>query len=151
MVGTTFDTATTALASEMISDAEAEINKYLSKRYDISTFQSSAGSVPPMVRTWAYTLSEGYTYQRLSRGGKEAMDRAQILIDQTIKNLEKIADYELDLVNTAGGVITDMSNTAYRLMSTTDTYIPTFGEDDELKWEVDENKLDDLDDDRDSQ
>ena len=149
MVGTNFDTATTALASEMLGDAQAEVNKYLSKRYDVSAFMSSAGSVPPIVSTWTYTLGEGYMYQRMSRGGKDAMERGQYFIDQVIKNLEKVAAYELDIVSTAGSVISDMSNTSYRLLSTTDSYKDTFAEDDPLNWKVDQNKLDDISDDRD--
>ena len=36
MVNVTEDTATSALLTECLSDAEAEVNKFLSRRYDIS-------------------------------------------------------------------------------------------------------------------
>lgn len=148
MVGTTFDTATTSLADKLIIHAENEINKYLSKRYDIESFNSSVGAVPPIVTSLCETLSEGYMYQRMSRGGKDSMARAQILIDQVLKNLQLIADYKLDLVDSNENVISDMSQTAYRVLSNTTGYVNTFNEDDSLNWEVDPNKLQDIEDER---
>lgn len=147
MVGTKFDTATTSLATKLISHAENEIDKYLSKRYDLELFSTST-SVPPLVTSLCETLSEGYMYQRMSRGGKEGMKRGKELIDQAIKNLELIAEYKLDLVDASGTVIDDMSNTAYRVMSNTDQYTSTFNEDDPLNWEIDRDKLDDIEGER---
>lgn len=145
MVGTVFDAATTSLATKLITHAENEVNKYLSKRYDIAQFQSA---VPPLVTSLTETLSEGYMYQRMARGGKESLNRGKELIAQAIDNLKLIADYKLDLVNASGTVIDDMSNTAYRIMSSTDGYVSTFNEDDPLDWKVDQNKLDDIDEER---
>lgn len=147
MIGTTFDSVTTSLATKMITHAENEINKWISKRYDISTFNTST-SIPPLITSLCETLAEGHMYQRLSRGGKEGMARGQTYIDSVLKNLELIANYKLDLVNTAGSVISDMSNTAYRVMSNTTDYSNTFGEDNELNWKVDQDKLDDIESDR---
>jgi DNA-binding IclR family transcriptional regulator len=70
MVGTRFDTATTALVSKLITHAENEVNKYLSKRYDISVFDTTT-SVPPLVTTLTETLAEGYSYQRSSMASKK--------------------------------------------------------------------------------
>lgn len=148
MVGTNFDTATTSLCTKLITHAENEIDKYLSKRYDLTMFATST-SVPPIVTSWCETLAEGYMYQRMSRGGKDAMERGKTLIDQVTENLKDVAAYKLDIKNSAGSVVPDMSNTAYRLMSSTDGYTPTFGEDDPLKWKVDQDKLDDIDSERD--
>lgn len=146
MVGTTFDTLTTNLATKLITHAENEVNKYLSKRYDIESFTTT--SMPPLVTSLTETLTEGYMYQRMSRGGKEGMARGKALIDQAIENLKLIADYKEDLLGTDGNPVADMSNTAYRVLSNTSTYTPTFNEDDELNWEVDQDKLDDIDSER---
>lgn len=143
MIGTKFDTATTALATKLMVHAENEVNKYLSKRYDIAQFQSV---VPPIVTSWTETLTEGYMYQRMSRGGKDAMKRGKELIDQVLKNLEDVAEYKKDIMDTAGAVIPDMSNTAYRLESTTVNYTDTFDEGEELNWRVDPDKLQDIED-----
>lgn len=148
MVGTNFDTATTSLANKLITHAENEINKYLSKRYDVGSFNTST-SVPPLVTSICETLSEGYMHQRMSRGGKDAHKRGKELIDQAIDNLKLIADYKLDLVDSSGTVLDDMSQTAYRVLSNTTDYANTFNEDDPLNWAVDEDKLEDIDGERD--
>lgn len=147
MIGTTFDSLTTSLSSKLITHAENEINKYLSKRYDVSLWNTTT-SVPPLVTSLCETLSEGYMYQRMSRGGKDAMARGEVLIKQAIDNLELIADYKLDLLDSSGNVLVDMSNTAYRVLSNTSDYSQTFNEDDELNWKVDSSKLQDIFDSR---
>jgi len=145
MIGTDFDTATTALCSKMITHAENEVNKYLSKRYDISSFTSS---VPPLVTSLTETLTEGYTYQRMSRGNKEWRDRGLELVNMALENLKLISEYKLDLVDSSGNVLTDMSNTAFRCLSSTDSYANTFNEDSELNWKIDSTKLDDIESER---
>lgn len=147
MIGTTFDTATTSLATLMLTHAENEIDKYLSKRFDLSSWTST--SIPPLVTSWCETLAEGYMYQRMSRGGKDAMDRGDRLIKQVKENLQQVADYKLDLIDVNGNVLNDMSQTAYSVLSNTSDYTPTFGEDDETSWKVDTDKLDDLESERD--
>ncbi len=146
-IGVTFDTLTTALAVEMVTDAENEINKYISKRYDISGFTLT--SAPPLLTSLTKKLALGYLYQNNSRGGIDAWDRGQKLIDQVIANLELLRDYKVDLIDSSGSVIADMSNTSYRVMCNTSDYAPTFNEDAEINWKVDSNKLDDIDSERD--
>lgn len=148
MIGTTFDTLTSALASKLITHAENEINKWLSKRYDVTVFMATSTAVPPLVTSLAETLSEGYIYQRMSRGGKESDQRGKILIGQVLENLKMISEYKLDLTDSTGSVVADMSQTAYRVLSTTSDYENTFNEDDQLNWKVDQNKLDDISDSR---
>lgn len=150
MVNVSFDTATAALAGEMISDAEAEVNKYLSRRYDISTvtFQT-ATSIPPLVRSMATRLAEGYMWQAMSRGSKESLARGKALIDGVMENLKAIAEYKGEIMATSGSVIVDMSNTSYRVLSNTKDYTPTFNEDPPTKWKIDSDKLDDIASERD--
>ncbi len=150
MIGVTFDTATTAIATECIDWAENEIDKFLSKRYDLSanTFQTST-SVPPMVQTLCKWLAIGYTYEASARGGKDAFTRGDRYIKRAIDNLEMLADYKLDLVDSSGDVIDDMSQTGYRILANTETYSETFNEDDPLDWKIDSDKLSDIADGRD--
>ena len=148
MVGTTFDSLTTSLATKLCTHAENEVNKYLSKRYDVGGWTTTA-STPPLVVSLGETLAEGYMAQRMSRGGKEAMARGKDLITQATANLKLLSEYKADLVNSSGDVVSDFSNTAYRVLSNTSDYTPTFGEDDELNWKVDDDKLNDIDDSRD--
>lgn len=149
MYGIEFDTATTALVNKTIEHAENEVNKYLSKRYDLSNLISTSTSIPPLARSLAENLCEGYSWQRMARGNKEWRDRGAELIEGAIDNLQAIADYELDLVNTAGSAIPDMSGTGQSILSNTENYTPTFNEDDELNWAVDSTKLDDISSSRD--
>jgi hypothetical protein len=148
MIGTNFDTATTSLATKLITHSENEINKYLSKRYDISSFNTTSTSVPPIVTTLCETLAEGYMHQRMSRGSKDAIQRSKQLIDQAIENLKLIADYKLDLIDSSGDRITDLSTGAFQILSTTQGYANTFNEDDQLDWKIDSLKLDDIDSER---
>lgn len=149
MIGTTFDTLTSSLATKLITHAENEVDKYLSKRYDVSAFKATSTSVPPLVTSLTETLAESYMVQRMSRGGgKESVGYAKDLRTQAIENLKMIAEYKLDLVDSSGDVITDMSQTAYRVLSNTTEYSNTFNEDDPLNWEVDSDKLDDIGEER---
>lgn len=141
MIGTSFDSATTSLCSKMLTHAENEINKYISKRYDISVFNTTT-SIPPILTSLCETLTEGYMYQRMNRG--DASGRGKELIDQAITNLMLIADYKLDLINSTGSVIDEMSAGGYQILSTSDGYSTTFDEDNELNWEVSPTKLDDI-------
>lgn len=146
MVGTEFDAITTSLCGRLITHAENEINKYLSKRYDVNSFQAS---VPPLVTSLCETLTEGYMFQRMARGGKESMAQGKMLISQAIENLKLIADYKADLLDSSGDVVAESASGAYTILSTTSDYSNTFNEDNPLNWEVDPDKLDDIDSERD--
>lgn len=148
MIGTEFDSSTSALFEKVSVHADNEINKYLSKRYDTSSFVTP--SIPPIVVSWSENLTAGYMYRHMARGGKEALAHAKSFIDPVLENLKAVAEYKFDIVNTAGSTVVDMSQTAYRVLSNTDGYSPTFNEDNELKWRDDQDKLDDIADERDA-
>ena len=148
MVDTTFDSTTTQLADECISNAENEIRKRLSERYDTSAdaFQTSS-STPPMVSTLCKWLSQGYMYDNLSRGGKDAFARADRFIKRAMDNMTEVLDYRSNIQDTSGSDLADAS-TAFQTLSNTKDYHDTFGEDNPLDWSVDSDKLDDLEDER---
>lgn len=149
MPGTNFDSATTSLATECISQAEDKIREVLSARYDMSSayFQTST-SIPPIVQTWAKWLSMGYMYEFLARGGKEAYVRSDRSIKRAMDNMEKVVSYKANILDSSGSMIPEGSN-SYSMTATTSDYTETFGEDDPLNWKVDPDKLDDIADDRD--
>lgn len=147
MIGTTFDTATTALMSKMITHGENEINKYISKRYDVGAFTST--SIPPLLTSLNETLAEGYYFLRNSRGGGEdSVKYGKELIKQAQSNLQLIADRSLDLLDTNGDPVAEFANASYQILSSSSNYAPTFNEDDELSWKIDDDKLDDIDSER---
>jgi hypothetical protein len=89
-------------------------------------------------------------WQSLSRGGasKDQFDAGKSLEKSVLANLKDLSEYKGELFNTAGAVITDMSNTAYRVLSNTSGYTETFAEDDSLSWATDPDKLQDISDSR---
>lgn len=148
MVGTVFDTATTALASACIEDAENEIKKMLSGHYDISSaYFNTTTSIPPIIRTLALQLSEGYMYEAASRGSKEGYARADRYIKRVSENLMKLADGSLSLLDTAGSQILAI-NTKWQVHSNTTDYHSTFNEDSPKRWKIDQDKLEAIGDER---
>lgn len=97
-----------------------------------------------MVRTWTEWLSEAYFHQRNSRGSKESLTRAEAILKRVTANLEAVAAYKLHISDTSGALISDTSNTSYRVKSTTETYHDTFDEDSPLDWVIDSDKIDDI-------
>ncbi len=144
LVGVTFDTATTLLVDKCITHGENEVNKYLSKRYDVSDFTTT--SMPPLVTSLTETLAEGYYYQKTARGGKDALAQGKALIDQAQGNLQMIADRKLDLLGSDGQPLEEFANSSFQILSSTSNYSPTFNEDD--AWATDQDKLDDIEDNR---
>jgi hypothetical protein len=138
----------TAAASLCITQAENEIRKILSERYDVSAaeFQTST-STPPMVQDICLWLSLGYFFQLSSRGGKESIERGKTFIKQAMDNLFQIANREASLVSSSGSLIDEIGN-YMGMTSTTKNYAPTFNEDDPLEWAADPDKLDDIFDER---
>lgn len=148
MVGIEFDTATTSLATKCITDGENEIKKMLARRYDTSAAEfNTVASIPPMLTSLCEQLAEGYMYMRMSRGAKESITRAKELLKWPRENLMGLSEGTLDLVNTAGSIIAERSGRK-EVLCNTETYSPTFDEDDGLDWAIDSDKLDDIADER---
>lgn len=143
MVGTNFDTITTNLMGKMITHAENEVNKYISKRYSVARFTTT--SMPPLLTSLTETLAEGYYFLRNSRGGgADSVNYGKELIKQAQSNLQMIADRKLDLLGSDGDPVDESANSSYQIKSSTLNYSLTFNEDDELDWKVDQDKLDDI-------
>lgn len=149
MVGTTFDSATSALATECITQAETKIRERMSDRYDVNTdaWQTST-STPPIVSTWCKWLSTGYCYENLARGGKDAFTRSDRYINKAMDNMTDVLEFKANVVDSTGSAIPDGSTTMQVLSSTKD-YHDTFAEDNPLNWNVDPDKIDDIENDRD--
>lgn len=138
----------TATATLMIDQAEAEIDKMLSARYNMAsdTFQTST-SIPPMVTVLAQWLSLGYLYEQTARGSKDSYARADRYIKKAMSNIDKILEHKYNLVDASGDLIAD-NTTELQILSTTSEYSNTFNEDDPLDWNVNTQKLDDIFDER---
>ncbi len=144
MIGTNFDTATSALAVASIADASEEIRKKLSKRYDFTTTTFETTTTRPLILTTiCETLALGYMYENMSRGSKEGYMRADRYIKRGMENLDLIAVGDAELIDPSGNVI-DQITTDWTSQSSTTDYANTFNEDDQTKWKVDPDKLDDI-------
>lgn len=149
MIGTTFNTATTLLAEAAIVDAENEIKKKLSQRYDFSASPFlTTTTIPPIIRTICEWLAIGYTYEGGARGGKDTFARADRFIKRSMDKLTLIAD-GMAIQDTAGSVIDPKSDGAYEIYSNADDYSTTFNEDNPLNWAIDSDKLDAIEAERD--
>lgn len=148
MVGTNFDAATTLLGTACIEDAENEIRKRLSSTYDFTTaYFTDPVLTPPMIETLCLQLAEGYMYECMARGGKDAFARSDRFIKRVFDNLDKIADGTFQLLDVNGLQIT-ATKTKWQVRSTTDQYATTFNEDQPRRWRVDSQKLQDIADER---
>jgi hypothetical protein len=152
MVGTSLsaDTATSDVLQACIDDAEAKVREMLSKRYDVSAsyFQTTTSVAPALVPITRW-LAAGYAYMHFSRGGKDAFKRSEAYEKKAMDNLKLLMDRSVDLVDSSGAVIAERTD-AFQVLSNTDDYTETFAEDDPLHWGVDSDKLDDIEDARES-
>lgn len=151
MIGTTFDTATTALATKCITDAENEIKKKFARRFDMAGTHfaptTTASSVPPLVTSICELYSEGLMRLRMSRGDKDLLAHGNNLIKLASDNINLVMAGTVDLVDTAGSLIAERSGRTSVICNTSD-YHSTFNEDDDIDWSVDPDKLDDIADER---
>jgi phage gp36-like protein len=149
LVGVTFDTATTSLVSQCITDAENEVDKYLSKRYDMADYMAmSLTALPPLLKTLTNQIAMGYYYQNSARGGKDSLDFGDKIIKRATENLILIQERKADLLNVNMEPVAEASTAGYKMVSNTTNYTPTFNVDDPLKWKQDQDQLDDADTER---
>ncbi len=133
MIGTTLDTATSALLTECITDAENEVKKQLSERYDLTQFTTTTSC--PILGTLARDLTIGYAYEAMSRGSKEGMARADRYIMRVMENLKQIREGEVQLFDGNGILITELEGKwKVRSNIVEGGYSPTFNEDDAKNW-----------------
>lgn len=141
LIGYNFgNTATSTIVTDSIIDATNEINKYLSDRYDITTW---ATSTPPMISSLCKWMAAGYSIEAVSRGDKHQLARAKELLSRSYENLKALADGSAHLVNTAGVSISE-SNSNNDVISTTSEYSDTFNEGKSIYWKADPVKLSDI-------
>ena len=148
MVGTVFDTATVNLASACIYDAENELKKHLSKRYDFTAAPFlTTTTFPPMIITLTETLALGYMYENMARGSKEGYVRSDRYIKRVMDNVAVLLAGEAQLTAIDGSLVTEIDGDWG--IQVTPAYSPTFNEDDPKNWRVDQDKLNDIEDERD--
>jgi len=146
MIGTTFDTLTTNLATKAITYARNEVDKWCAMRFDVSGW--TYGTNPPITTDWCEKLAVGFMYKAMSRGSKDALKRAASFIDPVMENLKGVVEHKQELLDSTGSALTDSSTGTHYMKSTTEDYHQVFNLDDPLNWSVDQDQLDDISDDR---
>lgn len=134
----------TALASKCITFSEQMINTKLGKRYDISTW---ATVTPPIIIELCECIATAKYEQRIGRGSKDTSARTERDLEHCKEILDQLAANKLQIHDTAGSVIASANHPGVK--TNTDDYYPTFAEDNPLNWDIDEDKLEDIGDDRD--
>ena len=139
-------TATVAIINNHIARADAFINAKLARRYSVPFT-----TTPPLILMIAEDITSYYTYRslyaqdnqntstRLSEyAGPEGTITAFAL-------LEQIRLGEMDLVDTAGSLISETASEQDDAVEmTNEEYVPIFDVDDTLNQEVDSNRLTDI-------
>lgn len=151
MLGTDFTNSNSAaLFSEAATAADDDIRGKLAKRYDISSsyFQTST-SAPPLLRKVGQDLVIAYMIEGLSQGSENDHKRADKYYKRAMMVLDDLAQFKMNLYNTSGSLIAASSSNHAGVKSNTVDYYNTFNEDAIENWSVDEDKLDDISDERD--
>jgi phage gp36-like protein len=132
-----------------ISRADTIINSHIVERYDISGFDT-AGSVPPVLKTYSEDIASYYVLRSLYGGDGQNLNEYIQEYYKAMEDLVKIKEGEMSLFDSSGSQIpSKLSSTVDMISSNTESYTPTFGEDDPLSWATDNDKLTTLQDDRD--
>lgn len=138
-------TATAAIISAQIDRADALINAKLARRYSVPF-----ATTPPLIISISEDITKYYSYRQLyAQDNQNTARRMEELLRPELDNafdlLRQIRDGELDLVNTAGSLISE--NTALvddQIESTNEDYYSIFDVDDPLDWSIASSRLDNI-------
>jgi phage gp36-like protein len=131
-----------------IAYAESIINSYISWRYTIPFT-----TVPPLITTICIDIAAYYVLRTLFT--RDSVNRNDFIDDFILRHLDTktktgtlydIYNGDISLINSDG---TTPSASISMINSNTEDYIPTFDVDDELNWTIDNNRLNDIANERD--
>lgn len=138
-------TDTVAIISHHLNSAWGIVNGKCARRYSVPF---TAGQIPPMIMEIEEDICAYRVMRSLfSRDGQNKNDWTKEHYDEAIKLLDQIQKSEMDLVNTAGSILGEVSESD-KLGSTMQDYAPIFNVDSELDWGVDSDLLDEIAEDK---
>lgn len=127
------------ILSNSIDHAEADINASIAKRYSVPF---TAGSVPPLITQLTGDLAAYYTFRaKYMRDSHNVSDWVKELKDEVDEKIKMIVDGDLDLVDTAGSLITERTENT-KIVSNTMNYQPFFDVDSATSWRTAPDRLD---------
>jgi len=125
----------TEVTDSFINGAEAYINAKLAK-----TFTVPFSDAPELIKDLTIDL----TYAKMAVG---KLDDRKAIKDHVDDTLKELVNGEMALVTSSGDVF---EATGDGVWSEHGDYVSTFDVDDPFNWEVDQDRIDDIEDDRDS-
>ena len=135
-------TETSALISAKIPRAEATINSYVGRRYNVPFV---AGSIPPKIEEIAINLSAYYTLlAKFTRDNHNENEWVVKLGEDVLEELGLIRDRKIDLVDSSGAVISERTAST-RIKSNTQDYQPFADFDEIINWSVPNDRLNAID------
>lgn len=137
----TADSAGVDALSAHITRAESIVNSYLSARYSIPFTV-----VPPIVRTLSEDIASYFHIRGVSVQDGQRDNPWYSSYKLALDMLQDIKDGKTQLSLTDGSSVGPISTS--RFLSSTDGYSQTFNLDSPDNWEVDSDRLDDIEDGR---
>lgn len=134
----TSDSTGVAILSAQITRAESIVNSYVSARYSLPF-----SVVPPIIRTLSEDLTSCFTIRgSYVQDGQRENKYDEAFCKQAYAILEGIKKGEIPLTLTDGSLVSTKTTT--RILSSTENFAPTFNLDDPDNWEVDSDRLDEI-------
>lgn len=129
--------------------ADGLINARLGKIYTVPF--STGTNCPSIIRNIATQYSAYYAAKAHWQGDNQNVSKwVDFMKGEADGLLDMLYNEEMAIIGTSGAEVA-LTDSSGAVRSTTDGYIPTFLEDDAEDQEIDETKLEDIADDRDSQ
>ena len=140
-------TATATIITSHVTRSDALIDAKLSRRYSVP-FATTSTSTPPVITSISQDITAYYSYRSLfTRDSRQRFEYLDDFYATALKTLDDIALGVIDVVNTAGSVISER-NSGNKVYSTTESWMPIFDVDDEMKWKFDSDRLTQINSDR---
>ena len=137
---------TIAVIEQHIARADNVINGKIALRYNVSSFSTL---VPPLLKTISEDITSYYSYRSFFSSDNQNFNEWTDKYKQAMELLEDLREGDMDLVDSSGDIITEVTTSAVdKIESTTQDYQPFFDEDEVTDWNVDSDKLDNIRDDR---
>lgn len=138
----TADSAGVDALSAHITRAESVVNSYVSARYSLPFT-----TVPPLIRTLSEDISSWFHIRGVSVQDGQRDNPWYSTYKDALKMLEEIRDGKTQLSLTDGSALSPAATS--RFLSSTDGYAATFNQDPAEDWDVDPDRLDEIEGERD--
>lgn len=137
--------STVSIITSHIGRADSIIDGMLAKRYSVPF-----SSAPPLVKTISEDIGSAFAYRSFfTQDNYNKSEYFAELITEAKDLLREIAKGDIDLVDSSGNVISEREDSNVSVCeSTTQNFTPTFLEDTSTSWEVSQDKLDLIGDER---